>query len=96
MTTMARQQQLETRKHKRRRERVRHFVNATPEEPPFMQYLRFVREVQRISMAGIMPSQERFDLCKYTHFASAAELCAKYGVTWSTVAEDAGLKWGRG
>lgn len=96
MTTMARQQQLETLKYKRRRERVRHFVNEQPQEPPFMQYMKFVAEVRRIAMCNIMPSQERFDLCKYTHFGTAAELCAKYGVTWQTVAEDAGLKWGRG
>lgn len=102
MTTMAygphanaRDRQLDSIRQRRRRQSWQRRVEQ-PQEPPFVRYMQFVKEVQRISMAGIMPSQKLFDLCRYTHFKSAAELCATYGVTWDTVAEDAGLKRGRG
>jgi hypothetical protein len=49
-------------------------------------YRQFMAEVRRISMAGIMPTQERFDFAKPAVWQSANELCARFGVTWDEMA----------
>lgn len=76
---------------RRRRERFRK-LQAEPVEKPQITYVQLVAEVRRISMGGVMPTPQRFDECKYTHFGKAAELCDALGVTWQMVAEDAGLR----
>lgn len=51
-----------------------------------------IAEVQRIAMAGIMPSQSRFNECKPANWADATSHLSRLGMSWEELREAAGLR----
>jgi hypothetical protein len=86
MKSEARLRQLERLKLTRRRQQWKREVVQVAEIQVGPTWHEFMAEVRRISMAGIMPTQERFDLAKPAVWQSANELCARFGVTWDEMA----------
>lgn len=86
-----RRRQINAASQKRRRDKWKREVAAPPEKPQ-PTFRQFVAEVCRISMGGVMPTMERYNFCKPVTWPTAQEMCESFGVTWSEVAEYAGLK----
>lgn len=65
---------------------VSHFGNALPD------IYAVIKELKRISMAGMMPTQAQFDAARPANWATAQAQCKRFDMTWGQLAEEAGLK----
>lgn len=94
----ARREQLERRK---RRHAARAIGRLTlvekeserePKRPALPTLEEVVREIQRISMGGVMPTQAQFDQARPSHWATAWAQIQRLKMSWTQLAEEAGLK----
>lgn len=54
-----------------------------------------IAELKRQAMAGVMPSQQAYDIAKPAVWAKAQATCLRLGVTWEQLAAEAGLRMAR-
>jgi hypothetical protein len=99
MTPVARSIQLEALKRKRKalsRLALRKVASELLlQEEHEVTLADFVREIQRISMAGVMPSMAVYNMAKPVTWPTALELCQRFEMDWYDMTEEAGLRWKR-
>jgi hypothetical protein len=98
MTTVARSIQLEGLKRKRKalsRLALRKVASELLQEEQELSLADFVREIQRISMAGVMPSMAVYNMAKPVTWPTALEFCQRFEMDWYDMTEEAGLRWKR-
>ena len=55
-------------------------------------YPQLLQEVRRISMGGVMCTEQQFNLAKPTVWPNGEELCRRFDIAWGELAIELGLK----